>query len=258
MISIVIPCYNSENTINRALISVINQTYVNFEIIIVDDGSNDNTKNKVEMFFKNKKFDFKYIYQENKGPSAARNNGVKNSNGEFIAFLDSDDEWHKDKLKIQMDIVKEKDLNFLGSTYQYDEFNYHINESLVIEKYSFNQLLVKTQFSTPGVIIKKDLFNKLNGFDELMKYAEDNDLWLRASLLNDLYKIKSPKLIRLHKSAYGESGLSGNMYAMYKGELHLLKKLLQEKSLNSIKYMLINLFITIKFFRRLIKKSFKS
>lgn len=125
----------------------------------------------------------------------------------------------------------------------------------MLKKFTFNELLIKTQFSTPGVIIKKDFFLFLNGFDSKMKYAEDNDLWLRASVLNkSLYLVSTPKLVRLYKNAYGEGGLSGNMFSMFKGELYLLKKLRQEKSLNSIKYTLMCFFITLKFIRRLIKK----
>ncbi|MAD40840.1 MAG: glycosyl transferase [Arcobacter sp.] len=253
LVSVVIPTFNSEQTILRTLESVLTQKYKNIEIIMIDDGSIDNTKNLINDFFKDKTIEYKYIYQKNSGPSGARNNGVKNSNGEYIAFLDSDDEWNKDKLQIQMNIIKEKKLNFLGSTYTYNQFD-SINKELVLKKFSFNQLLLKTQFSTPGVIIKKDLFISLGGFDENMKYAEDNDLWLRVAIKNDLYLIKEPKLVRLYKSAYGESGLSGNMWAMYFGELFLLKKLLQSKNLNILKYVFLFFFITVKFFRRLIKR----
>ena len=87
LVSIIIPCYNSSKTIIRALKSVINQTYKNFEIILIDDGSIDNTKELIESFFINKEVEYKYIYQKNSGPSTARKNGVINSNCEYMAFL---------------------------------------------------------------------------------------------------------------------------------------------------------------------------
>ena len=158
LVSIVIPCFNSEKTIIRALLSVVKQTYKHYEIIIVDDGSTDNTKELVQEFFKDKKTKYQYIYQKNSGPSCARNNGVQNAKGEYIAFLDSDDEWCKDKLKIQIDIMKERNLNFLGSRYQYSSFPNKISTDIHLNKYSFNSLLLKTRFSTPGIIIKKDFF----------------------------------------------------------------------------------------------------
>ncbi len=100
-VSVIIPYYNSERTIVRALNSVINQVYKNFEIILIDDGSNDNSYSVVEDFIKNNsQYQIKNLYQNNSGPSKARNLGIKQSIGKYIAFLDSDDSWDKNKLKI--------------------------------------------------------------------------------------------------------------------------------------------------------------
>jgi glycosyltransferase involved in cell wall biosynthesis len=257
-ISVVIPCFNSEQTILRALNSVINQTYLEFEIIIVDDGSIDNTKELIEDFFKDKQNKYKYIYQDNSGPSTARNNGVQNAIGEYIAFLDSDDEWHPQKLELQMKIIKDNDLLFLGSTYTYNDLKDENIEKVNLIEYSFKKLIWSNKFSTPGVMIKKSFFEELDGFDIFMKYAEDYDLWLRASLREDLYLISTPKLFRLYKAAYGNAGLSSHMYPMYKGELYLLKKLKQMKSLNSIEYIFIKTISTFKFFKRLVLNNLKA
>ncbi|QOP41457.1 glycosyltransferase family 2 protein [Sulfurimonas marina] len=253
MISIVIPCFNSEKTITRTLLSVASQSYKNYEVVIIDDGSTDRTKKLIEDFFEIYDLNYKYIYQENRGPSKARNLGVSNAVGDYIAFLDSDDTWHKDKLSIQMKLIKENNLNFLGSTYQYSEFNYNENSNIVLKRFTFQELLIKTQFSTPGVVIKKELFLNLGGFDTHMKYSEDNDLWLRASLITDLYLIVEPKLVRLHKRAYGDSGLSGNMFGMYKGELFSLKKFWKQGNLKSLNYVFLIIFITMKLIRRVVK-----
>ena len=257
-VSVIIPCFNSQKTISRALNSVCLQTYKEYEVVIVDDGSTDNTKEIIQTFFKDKKITYNYIYQVNAGPSSARNNGVKSANGKYIAFLDSDDEWHYKKLEIQMKIMKENNLNFLGSTYTYDDLKYEKLDKIELKKYIFKKLILSNKFSTPGVIIKKILFEQLGGFDTSMKYSEDYDLWLRASLKEDLYMIKEPKLIRLYKNAYGASGLSGHIFKMFKGELYILKKLLKNNSLHSIIYFFINIFITIKFIRRLIINYFKA
>ena len=255
MVSVIIPCYNSKKTIQRTLHSVAQQVYKDYEVVIVDDGSVDDTNTVVKDFFNDLDIKYQYIYQENSGPSSARNNGVSHARGKYVAFLDSDDTWHKDKLSIQMTIIEEKQLNFLGSTYQYDEFNYNQKLDIVLNKFNFYQLLIKTRFSTPGVVMKKDFFIELGGFDEEMKYAEDNDLWLRAAYkVNYLYMVSEPKLIRLHKNAYGNTGLSADMFAMYKGELYLLKKHMKFDTINIFTYIFLYIFVSVKFLRRLILK----
>ncbi|MDY3204521.1 MAG: glycosyltransferase family A protein [Arcobacter sp.] len=251
MISVIIPCYNSSKTILRALESVINQTYQDLEIIVVDDGSIDNIKKLIESFFIDKEVQYKYIYQKNSGPSTARNNGVINSNGEYIAFLDSDDEWHLQKLEIQMKVIIEKNLNFLGSTYTYDNLENENVDVIEARQYSFKKLLFSNKFSTPGVIMKKSFFHELGGFDVSMKYAEDYDLWIRASFKEDLNLIINPKLFRLYKSAYGDSGLSSHMFSMYKSELYLFEKIKAKKNINILEYFFFNMLVTIKFVRRL-------
>ncbi len=250
MVSIIIPCYNSEKTIQRALHSVDQQTYKDYEVLIVDDGSIDDTQRAIKEFFKDKNIDYKYIYQENSGPSAARNKGVEKASGKYIAFLDSDDEWHPQKLEIQLAVMQEKMLNFLGSRYQYDAFS---NNATVpkLQSYTFKSLLIKTQFSTPGVMMKKDFFYHLSAFDDTMHYAEDYDLWLRAAYENNLYMIESPKLVRLHKEAYGADGLSAAMYPMFQGELYLLKKLFLSKKINCFLYGALVVYMSAKFVRRL-------
>lgn len=255
LVSVIIPTYNASETIERALKSVILQTYSDYEIIVIDDGSSDNTQEVVDEF--RKEFDsilVQYIVQKNLGPSSARNNGVKKSQGEFIAFLDADDEWHKDKLKIQIEIMQDKNLDFLGSAYQYDEFDYKNIDEIKMEEYNFNDLLLKNRFSTPGVIIRKDFLLELCGFDESLKYVEDHDLWLRCALKSNLIGIENPKLVRLHKGAFGVSGLSSHMRNMFKGELLVVKKLFLSNDVSFLKYALLNLFLFVKFFRRYMLK----
>ena len=247
-ISVIVPSYNASRTIERALRSIALQTYSNYEIVIIDDGSTDNTKGMVSRF--SEEFDsvqVKYITQSNSGPSSARNNGLQSARGNFIAFLDADDEWHKDKLEIQVKIIKDKGLDFLGSGYQYDSFDYGNIDKADISTYSFNSLLLKNRFATSGVVIKKALFLEMQGFDESLKYAEDYDLWLRGALRFDLDTIESPKLIKRHRSV---AGLSSHMFSMFKGELACIKKLLVSGNIGFAKYVFLNLFLFIKLLRR--------
>ena len=105
-VSIIIPTYNRAHLIGRAIQSVLNQTYQNFEIIVVDDGSTDNTEEMIKEFQKHDKR-IKYIrHEKNRGGAAARNTGIKVARGEYIAFQDSDDEWLPEKLEKQMDVFQ--------------------------------------------------------------------------------------------------------------------------------------------------------
>ncbi len=255
LVSVIIPTYNASITIERALKSIALQTYSDYEIIVIDDGSSDNTQEVVSEF--RKEFNsilVQYIVQKNLGPSSARNNGVKKSQGEFIAFLDADDEWHKDKLKIQIEIMQDKKLIFLGSAYQYDEFDYENIDGIKMEEYNFNDLLLKNRFSTPGVIIRKDFLLELHGFDESLRYVEDYDLWLRCALKFNLIGVENPKLVRLHKGAFGVSGLSSHMLDMFKGELLVAKKLLLSNDVSFFKYHFLIVLLFVKFFRRYMLK----
>ena len=111
-VSIIIPCYNSQQFIRRAINSVLKQSYRNFEIIAVNDGSKDSTSSILDEFKKK----IKIIHIKNSGPSVARNIGIRKSKGELISFLDSDDYWHKDKLKIQVNFMnKYEDIKIVTS-----------------------------------------------------------------------------------------------------------------------------------------------
>jgi len=121
LVSVVIPTYNCP-FLSEAIKSALTQTYENIEIIIVDDGSTDKTRETVERYHSK----VQYIYQENEGVSSARNNGIRASHGDYIAFLDADDVWLPDKLKEQISVFYDKkDIGFVYCD------NYYVNEELV-------------------------------------------------------------------------------------------------------------------------------
>ena len=104
LVSVIIPTYNSSQYIKEAIDSVLAQTYKNFEIIVIDDGSTDNTKEVLAPYLSV----IKYIYKNNGGPASARNRGIKEANGEFVAFLDADDVWKPDRLARGVDILDQR------------------------------------------------------------------------------------------------------------------------------------------------------
>lgn len=110
MISVVLPTYNRARCLSRAINSVLNQTYSDFELIVVDDGSTDNTRELVEGYSDPR---IRYLYQENAGANAARNRGIEEARGEYIAFHDSDDEWREDKLDVQLRALKEHNVDIV-------------------------------------------------------------------------------------------------------------------------------------------------
>lgn len=182
-VSIIIPTFNRAKKLESALVSVIGQTYENFEILVVDDGSTDNTKEVVDSFSDNRIIYFKKPNE--KHPSIARNYALEYVKGDYVAFLDSDDSWKKDKL--------EKQVRFLegspGYVYCFTQASGIQNgdRTLVSGWFPiksgkiFNSLLFRNFVVTSSVLVRsKDLLEE-KGFPENLKIAEDLDLWLRLS-----------------------------------------------------------------------------
>ncbi len=253
--SVIVPCFNSEKTILRALESIKIQSFSDYEVIVVDDGSIDLTKKFVEEFCNENNFTYKYIYQNNSGPSVARNNAVKNSSGDFLAFLDADDEWHKDKLKIQHEKLLELNSRFLSVNFIYDNFE-SLDKKYKISKYDFKSFLFSNKTSTPCTVVSKDLFNQVGGFPESQRYSEDYNLWLKISYIESLYKIQLP-LVKLHKHSYGQTGLSANLIQMEKYELNNYLELFKNKKINSFYLAFFGSVSVIKFIRRLVLVMFR-
>jgi glycosyltransferase involved in cell wall biosynthesis len=187
LVSVVIPTYNTSNFLIKAIQSVINQTYKNWELIIVDDGSTDQTRQIVEEFQK-KDSRIKYFFQNNKGQGAARNLGIKNANGVYIAFLDSDDEFFENKLERVMSyFVKDKNIAFIYSDASIIGDNlYQKRRSEVVTPYSgeiYKKLLFNNFITTSTVVVKKEVLQNCGLFDEsdLLRNFEDYDLWLRIA-----------------------------------------------------------------------------
>jgi len=184
-VSVVIPTYNRAYLLPRTIKSVLNQTFQDFELIIVDDGSTDNTKEVVEDFQKQDSR-IKYIWQENSGgPAKPKNTGIKNSKGEFLAFLDSDDEWLPEKLEKQLELFeKDKKLGIVGCGAFYINDNTKktiINRIKRCENknYFINFLSGTFLGSSSSIIISKDVFNNIGLYDESFSVADDWDLYLR-------------------------------------------------------------------------------
>ena len=178
--SVIIPCFNVEDTINKTIISVLNQDFIQYEIIAVNDGSNDNTSEILNSYNKNNLI--KVINQENKGLGAARNAGIKHALGEYICLLDADDIWTSNKLSKLYSFIKKNSSKIISN-----------DEIILEEKYLFylrnkppknlsNLLLVGNTLSPSAMTINKNIFKEVGYFKEDKNYlgVEDWDFWIRV------------------------------------------------------------------------------
>jgi GT2 family glycosyltransferase len=186
-VSVIIPTYNRANLIGETLDSVLAQTYHNFEIIVVDDGSTDNTPAVISTGYKNL---VRYIRQENAGQAAARNAGIRAANGIYVAFLDDDDLWLPHKLAQQMALFEGNsavrwvycDAQVFDGTSGQALHNFsQINPPHTGQ--TAHYLLERNFIASPTPIIRRDIFEKVGYFDEsgLLRQREDWDMWLRLA-----------------------------------------------------------------------------
>lgn len=196
MISIIIPTFNRAVLLKKAVESVLAQTYPDFELIIVDDGSTDNTKDLVL------KLDRRIIYlrQDNKGPASARNLGIKTSKRPFLAFLDSDDRWDSEKLEEQLKAMQGGASSPVSHTQEvwYKEGRL-LNQKKRHEKpqgYIFNKCLPLCVVSMSTVMVRREVFESIGLFDEDLPCCEDYDFWLRASIKYDFILIDKPLTLK--------------------------------------------------------------
>jgi len=184
--SIILPTFNRGHMIHLAIESVLNQTYKDWELIIVDDGSTDNTKDLIDEFIE-KDNRIQYLYQKNKERSAARNNGIKEAKGSWLCFLDSDDIYHSSHLHEFHNLINnkgsKKGLYFCGLSYgKYSENfeEYDLNHKNNIEFIFLNTI------GTPRACVHKSILLKVQ-FNEKIRIGEDRELWSRILKKNALY-----------------------------------------------------------------------
>ena len=201
LISVVIPFYGRKDWLIEALKSVLNQTYKNFEIIVVDDGNpEDLTKVIKELDYR-----IKYIRIKHSGKSRARNIGIENSQGNYIAFLDADDIWLPNKLEKQINFMESKKLYWSHHSYmRLYEWNKKI-DYVNVSKYKgniFQKLMISCPIATPCVMLRSELL-KVKGFrfDSRFTNGEDSKLWAQVSLKYNIGSIKeSLAIVRIRGS----------------------------------------------------------
>ena len=191
-ISVIIPTFNRKHTLQRAIDSVLAQTFKPYEIIIVDDGSKDGTKEWLLQNYPS----VQYIHQPNNGVSSARNKGIQISQGSWIALLDSDDEWMPEKLEYQSRFIElNRDSSFCHTNEIWIRNGVRVNQMKKHKKYGgdiFKHCLDICRISPSSSIIKKDVFEEVGAFDESLTVCEDYDLWLRVTAKFNILFLDEP------------------------------------------------------------------
>ena len=189
LVSIIIATYNAGHYLPQAVQSAINQTYANIEIHIVDDGSTDNSCEAMKIFLHDKRVN--YHYQNNSGQAKAKNRGIRESRGDFIAFIDADDVWLPDKLEKQLPCFEKS--SDIGVVYTKLAIIDNDGKELFVPQINHasgkitENLLIENVVTGMTSVVRKECFEKVGLFDENLPMAIDYDLWLRISLKYDFY-----------------------------------------------------------------------
>lgn len=246
LVSIIVPCYNYGHLLGETLNNILEQSYENWECIIVDDGSTDNTSIVAKEFVKNYK-QFTYVFQKNAGLSAARNTGLQHSNGSFIQLLDADDFIESNKLLSQINVFSEHPI----SDIVYSEVRYFSSEQQTLRRFSMNEIdmpwMPKVDSSNHQLLlsklidlnicvvnaplIRKSVFDRIGLFNTDLIAVEDWEFWCRCAFQDVNFRFDNSEgtqaLVRFH-----EGSMSKNMKRMYEAACvarktieHLIQKM---------------------------------
>jgi glycosyltransferase involved in cell wall biosynthesis len=254
-VSVVIPCFRCAATIERAIASVAQQTQKPTEIILVEDGSDDDTLAVLRALAEPYSNWIKIIaLPENKGVATARNVGWTAATQPYIAFLDADDAWHPQKTEIQTTYMNaHPEVMLCGHGHRVIKSNAALPDWQVlackeqrIPKWSW---LLSNKFVTPSVMIRRDVYQR---FEQNQRYMEDYGLWL-GFVCSGYGVIKlSVELVAIYKNPFGVSGLSAQLWAMEQGELSNYLHLYNENYINLAQWLALSVYSLLKFGRRLV------
>lgn len=195
-ISVVIPTYNRIALVERAIDSVLRQSIKPFDIIVVDDGSDDGTSEMIKKKYRS----INLVQQQNSGVSAARNNGIKHAKGDWIALLDSDDEWTEKKLENQVNrLIKNPDYHFCHTNEIWIRNGVRVNQKKRHQKYGgyiFDKCLDICRISPSSTLFKKNILEHVGWFDTQLPVCEDYDLWLRITADYKILFVDEPLIIK--------------------------------------------------------------
>ena len=248
-VSVVIPCFRCSTTIGRAVKSVAQQTARPAEVILVDDASGDGTLPVLQELSQTYAGWVKVLQiSENRGAASARNAGWEATSQPYIAFLDADDAWHIEKLRIQYEYMRDRP-SIAVTGHRCILLRNEMLPSKMSQVSGYIpitpfRLLFRNAFSTPSVMLKRDIQFR---FTENKRYCEDYDLWLQVAYGGLQIMFIEADLAYLYKAPYGASGLSAQLWKMEKGALDSFAHLYRKNKINLPVFCLACVFSIVKF-----------
>lgn len=224
-VSVVITCYNYGSYLDTSLSSVLQQSVADFEIIIIDDGSSDNTAEIVKPYLQDPRI--RYIFQENAGQPKAKNRGILESRGDFVAFLDADDVWMPRKLEKQLALFSDTQVGVVYSRRLWinpDGDETQGNERTLHRGRILNQMFVDNFICFSSSVVRRTLLLEVGAFDENLPMGIDYDLWIRLAAICDFDYVDEP----LVKYRTGHANLSRNTLRRYDCAEKIMRKSLDD------------------------------
>jgi glycosyltransferase involved in cell wall biosynthesis len=236
LVSIITPMYNNEAVIEETISSVINQTYTNWELILIDDCSSDSTISRVEAFTKNTTRIKIFKHQENRGAAEARNLGTKMATGNYIAFLDADDLWKKNKLERQVEVLKTESTDVCFGSYELiDSYSNPLNKKVkALKKLTHKKLLRANYIGNLTGMYNCEILGKI--YTKNLKKRQDWLLWLEALKRSGKSARGISETIAFYRIS--EGSLSSNKINLVKHNFNVYRKGLGFSIIKSLFYLL--------------------
>lgn len=253
-VSVVMPCYRCAKTIERAVASVAAQTNLPMELILVDDGSGDDTRAALHALLGRYKSGWirLVLLDQNQGAASARNAGWAAASQPYIAFLDADDAWHPRKIEIQYAYM-DANPNVVLCGHGYRLLNQNVlpdwnvvqGDAEPIRKWA---LILSNKFVTPSVMVRRDVGQR---FVERQRYMEDHMLWLKIVCSGGRVVKLPAELAAIYKEPFGVTGLSAQVWLMERGDLGNYRRLYREKYIEGYQFAGLGIYSVLKYLRRL-------
>ena len=188
LVSVVIPCYNYGRFVAEAIECALNQTWQPLEVIVVDDGSTDDTRQRLAPYLDR----IRYVYQDNKGLSAARNTGIRHARGDWVALLDADDLWHPRKTERQLGVAGiDASVGLVGSP-TCSEMPAELPDAPATREIGVHDFFFGVPVTGSSTLIRRNAFDLVGGFDETLTSVEDRDMWLRLAVAVRALQVSTP------------------------------------------------------------------
>lgn len=254
-VSVIIPCFNCAQTLERALASIDIQTMRPAEVVLVDDASTDSTLHVIEHLRERYGYDWIHIIaiKENGGPASARNTGWDAATQPYLAFLDADDSWHPRKIEVQWAFMEaHPELDLCGHGFSEVAVGGMASDTTSSDRYEIldcAHLLFSNRLATRTIMLKRLADYR---FRTGKRYAEDYLLWLQMACDGRHVAVLDQQLAYTYKAPYGVSGLSGDLWCGEKGELEAYRILVAEKRINNVMFVIASIYSGMKYLRRLL------